>query len=314
MVEDAMGKNTTPNQTNRHIIFVGTDLSEPADEALRQAHQRAAAAGAKLVACHIVPNLMRVNMLFPQRYIEQTEARAELHRQALQALIERTCNVTGRAASDFEAVVDDGTPYASIVEHAEQAEADLIVVGGRGATGLSRMLLGSVAERVIRYAHSPVLVARAGAKTGKVLVATDLSDPSLPAVAAAAREARTEGVVVTAIHCVEPPHMDAGAEYVSGWRLGTTPEFFAEARRLLHEKLTEALHSFDLKGDQRVVEGSPAPTIVSIADEIDADLVILGTRGRTGLERVLLGSVAESVVRHAACSVLVVRLTESGGA
>lgn len=295
---------------NPGVVFAATDLSAPADEALKQAHERAKSEEATLVVCHIVPNLTRVNMLFPHRTLEQTNAQVELHRQALQAVIDRTCKVTGRVASEFKPVGDDGTPYAGIVEHAERMSADLIVVGDRGATGLRRMLLGSVADKVIRYAHAPVLVARAGARSGKVLVATDLSDPSLPAVAAAAHELRRTGAGVTALHCIDPVPIIAGPEYGVAWSPGVTPSFIKETRERAREKLAEAFQRFELAGDQRVVEGAPAATILSTAEELGVDLIILGTRGKTGLRRVLLGSVAEAVVRHAPCSVLVVRLAD----
>jgi nucleotide-binding universal stress UspA family protein len=296
------------------IVFVATDLSDPADEALRQAHEWATAVDARLLVCHVVPNLMGANMLFPQRSIEQLDAQTELHRRASQALVDRVCEVTGRAAADFTPVVDDGTPYAAIVEHAEKAGADLVVVGDHGATGLSRVLLGSVAERVVRFAHAPVLVARARARTGRVLVATDLSDPSLPALAAARREARRDGVRVTAVYCAEPLAVVAGPEYGMNWSVGAVPSFDAEVRDHAQAMLAEACSRCELEGDQRVLDGSPAAAILATAEELHAELIVLGTRGRTGLRRVLLGSVAEAVVRHAACSVLVVRLAEDASA
>jgi len=307
-----MAENKTKD-TRPHVVFVATDLSEPSNEAIRQAHRRAEAADATLVVCHIVPNLLRSNMLFPQRYMEQAEAQAELNRRAQQALVERTCEVTGRDPAAFRPIVDDGTAYSRIIEHAEEAGADLIVVGDRGATGLTRVLLGSVAERVIRYAHAPVLVARAAASTGKVLVATDLSDPSLPALTAAAREAVRKDVQVTALHCIEPVGVVAAPEYGIAWAPEVNQRIVKDAREGAEQQLAAASQRFDLQAKCRVVEGFPAATILSIAEELQAELIVIGTRGNTGLKRVLLGSVAEAVVRHAACSVLVVRLAEDAG-
>jgi nucleotide-binding universal stress UspA family protein len=249
-------------------------------------------------------------MVFPQRHVEELTAGTELHQQAMQALVERTCKVTGRAASEFSAVLEEGTPYACIVGLAEQTGAELIVVGDRGASGLSRMLLGSVAERVVRYAHAPVLIARAGARTGKVLVATDLSDPSMPAIAAAAREARRNGVTVTAIHCVEPMRIVGGPDYNLALASAAIPGLQDEVKAADQKKLAEVLEHFGLNGESRTVVGTPAVTVVSLAEELAAELIVIGTRGKTGLKRVLLGSVAESIVRHAPCSVLVVRLVE----
>lgn len=306
-----MDEGTARADRQDAVVFAATDFSPPSDEAVRQAHERAKAPKAKLVVCHVVPDLLRVNMLFPQRSVEQGKARVELHDTASRALVERTCALTGRKPDEFEAVIDDGTPYASIIDHAERSGAGLIVVGDRGSTGLGRVLLGSVADRVVRYAHCPVLVARAGARTGRVLVASDLSDPSLPALSAAADEAERTGAQVTALHCLEPLAVAAGPEYGVAYAPVVPPEVLAETRANARERLAQAVQQRSLRAEQQVVEGPPAATIVATAEELGADLIVIGTRGRTGVRRVLLGSVAESVVRHAPCSVLVVRMTEA---
>jgi nucleotide-binding universal stress UspA family protein len=305
-----MGETTRGTEQKARVVFAATDLSDPADEALRQAHERALAADARLTVCHVVPDLLRVNTLFPQRTIEQVGTQAALEQHSLQALVDRTCAVTGRAVDDFTPLLDRGAPYAAIVAQAERVGAELVVVGDRGASGLSRMLLGSVAERVVRYAHAPVLVARAGARTGRVVVATDLSDPSLPALQAAVREGRRPGVRVTAVHCAEPVAVFAGPDHGPAGAPVVTPASAAEERERAQANLAAALQQCGFEGDQRVVVGSPTVAILATAEELRAELIILGTRGKTGLWRVLLGSVAEAVVRHAACSVLVVRLTE----
>lgn len=289
------------------VILAATDFSEPADEALRQAHERASRASARLVVCHIVTAPVPVNILFPQRNAEALGSGSELERQALRALIEHTCQVTARTPEEFQAVVTSGTPYARIVEQAERAAADLIVVGERGATGLARVVLGSVAERVVRYAHGPVLVARAGPTSGNILVATDLSEPSLPALVAAAREARRPGVRVTALHCVGLPTY-FGSESDPGVSAGVSPDRVEAARTEARLQLGKALERCGLEAEPQVATGIPDAAIVSAAEKLRAELVVVGTRGRTGLRRVMLGSVAESVVRHAPCSVLVVRL------
>jgi nucleotide-binding universal stress UspA family protein len=309
-----MDEKTARQGADPKVVLAATDLSASADEALRQAHERALRARAKLLVCHVAPSLSRANVLFPHLQLDQEAARLELQQKALDALVERTRAVTGRAASEFEAVLEDGTPYARIVEVAERSGAELIVVGERGSTGLSRVLLGSVAERVVRYAHAPVLVARAAPRTGSVLAATDLSDSALPALAAAAREARREGVQVTALHCLEPIGVVAGAEYAVVWSAAAVPALAKQAREQAQQRLAQAVGQVGLPCQQRVVDGAPAAAILTAAEELAAELIVVGTRGRTGLWRVLLGSVAEAVVRHAACSVLVVRLIGDGGA
>jgi len=294
----------------RPVVFVATDLSASADEALREGSLRASATNAELVVFHAIADLSRSNVLFPQRNAAEVSADDHLRRQALQALVARTQGVTGRSSLEFRALVDTGVAYSAIVRHAEDAGAQLLVVGDRGASALSRILLGGVAERVLRYAHAPVLVARASKRTGKVLVATDLSDPSLPALSAAARE---RGKNVTALHCLEQPTGVMAGEHGMYWGVPGSPDGLAELRSRAAQALSDACTRAGLVAEERVVAGSAAVAILAHADELEPELIILGTRGRTGLRRVLLGSVAEFVARHAACSVLVVRLSDGAG-
>jgi nucleotide-binding universal stress UspA family protein len=216
--------------------------------------------------------------------------------------------VTGRPSGSTELAVEHGIPYAVLVEKAEAVRADLLIVGSRGATGLRRLLLGSVAERVVRYAHSPVLVARDSPKSGHVLVGTDFSDPALPAVAAAVAEARRRSANLTIVHNVGI----IGTLIPSMEGMHVVPTLSLDYRQALYqsagERLTEAMARFGGKGEPVVTEGDAAVGIARLAETLPAQLVVVGTSGTTGLRRMLLGSVAEAVVRIAPCSVLVVRL------
>jgi nucleotide-binding universal stress UspA family protein len=305
---------TSVSGRKAEVVFAATDLSTFSDEALLQAHRRAEEESARLVVCHIVPSVHWVNFRPALGSTPRSGERVEFRGQVRQLLVERTCKVTGRRESDFETVIDEGTPYAGVVEHAEKMGAEMIVVGHRGATGLSRVFLGSVAERVVRYVHAPVLVARPGPSTRRILVASDLSDPSWPALAAAAREARRTGARVTVFHCIEIAPHTAGSYYGSPWSdYGSSwmmPEYLKQAREDAEERLMVALGRCELEADVRIAQGTAPAEITDAARLLQVDLLVVGTRGRTGLRRVLLGSVAESVTRYAPCSVLAVRLAE----
>jgi nucleotide-binding universal stress UspA family protein len=183
------------------------------------------------------------------------------------------------------------------------------VLGARGATGLKRLLLGSTAEEVVRHAHCPVLVTRWPASSGPVVAAADFSDPALPAITAAAAAANRMGAPLAFVHSIEtlsrlamPPHLPSEAAF-------HTPEMFIEgARQTAAADLDRALDSAGVDGEKVVLEGPPATAIVRFLEERNARLIVVGTTGKTGLRRMLLGSVAEAVVRTAPCSVLVVRL------
>jgi nucleotide-binding universal stress UspA family protein len=292
-------------------VVVATDFSEAADEAVRQADQRARSAGATLTVFHVILNPLRTDPLFPQFGQEIADATPTLQRDAVERVNGRVTALTGRRAGEFEVVVEDGAPHAVIVRGAEERKADLLVVGAHGATGLSRTLLGSVAERVVRHAHCPVLVARHSPKSRTVLVATDFSDPSLPAVAAAGEEARRSGAKLTIFHSIDLG-LSLAAEMPEP--LTTAPFGFSsgareELRDAVDRKLASALARYGIDGDRVVAFGPAAQAILRYADQLQAGLIVVGTVGRTGLPRLLLGSVAEKVVRTAACSVLVVRLS-----
>jgi nucleotide-binding universal stress UspA family protein len=290
-------------------VLVATDLSEAADEALRQGHEQARRAGGELIVCHVVPNLLRHNPLFPQFNAEGSTSLLSIEQRAGRALEDRVTAITGRASGEFRLIVDNGAPDAAIVHAADEAHATLVVVGSRGTTGLHRLLLGSVAERVVRYAHCPVLVARPHEKTGHILASTDFSDPSGPAVAAAAEEARLRGARVTLLHSIDAlpnPAIGWGAPFGATWVV-PPQDLVDQARAAAREALTSALARQGVEGDILATEGDAATAILDAARTLPAELIVIATRGRTGIARMVLGSVAEQVIAVAPCSVLAVR-------
>ncbi len=290
-------------------VFVATDLSESADEAIRQGHAWAARAKGELIVCHVVPTVLGRNMLFPHFNQPETQVVLDLEKRAADALEERVVELTGRKPSDFTIVVDNGSPDSEILGSAEENEASMIVVSSRGLTGVERLLLGSVAERVVRYAHCPVLVARPHEKTHRILAATDFSDPSLPAVELAGEMSRSFGMKATILHSLDiiPSPVVGFTVPFGGTAIAPPPEVLTKAREGVASMLKDLVEQYDVKGDYEVIEGNPGPSIVQAAEDHNADLVIMGTRGRTGLPRLAFGSVAETVVRNAHCSVLIVR-------
>jgi universal stress protein A len=140
---------------------------------------------------------------------------------------------------------------------------------------------------------------------GKVLAATDFSDPALSAVEAGAAEARRRKADLTIIHAIDL--LPVMSPYY-GEFLGMPPMDLGEQMRSLWQtRLDECVHRFKAKGGGLLRNGPAASTILSAASELQAELLVVGTHGRTGLSRIALGSVAEAVVRAAPCSVLIVR-------
>jgi nucleotide-binding universal stress UspA family protein len=261
-------------------VLVATDLSEAADEAIRQGHERARLEGGELVVCHVVPNLLRYNPLFPQGTGEEMAGLLETEQQAAKAVELRVVALTGRPLDGFRLHVETGAPDAGIVRAADEVQATLVVVGSRGATGLDRMLLGSVASRVVRYAHCPVLVARPHAKTGHILAATDFSNPALPAVAAAVEEARARGARLALLHAIDvfpSPAIGWGAPFGASWVVPPR-ELVDEVRKSAESALASTLQRFGVEGDVLAVEGEAASAILEAARTLPAELLVLAVR------------------------------------
>ena len=289
-------------------IVCATDLSEPSDEAIRQAAVLAAASGARLTVVNVITLSYGIGADFPIPPVlpmfDDKETKKKITAE-IKAQIERAAKGTEAA---IEVVVDPGPGYAGITNLAESKAADLIVVGSRGATGLRRLALGSVAEGVVRHAASSVLVARPSPATGRVLAATDLSDASLPAITAASAEAQRRKAKLTVLHCMNfPPTMMAMGFAPLVPLPPEDPNSRVAQARQAAVKVRESIAKLGVDAEVVVDQGPARAAIPNVAEQLPAELVVVGTRGRTGIKRMLLGSVCESVVRHAHCSVLAVR-------
>jgi universal stress protein A len=144
-------------------ILVTTDFSEAGDHAVSHAFRMAADHGAEVLLCHVVEMIVTPNPLYAQYYptdFVSPEIRERAENDARQALLERVPKSGPLAQVAHTAVVVHGTPAAEIIRLAEERSVDLIVIATHGHTGFKHLLLGSVAERVLRHVHCPVLVVR----------------------------------------------------------------------------------------------------------------------------------------------------------
>jgi len=285
-------------------VLCATDLSDAADLALKQASIVAGLYQAKLVVFHALPPAMASAPLFPHQNTAASEGFVALERRVLEALHARVGAVVGRGAH-VEVVLGSGSPHSAIVKMAESTGADLIVVGGEGPKGVARTLLGAVAERVIRYAHSPVWVARAGPDVGPVVIGTDFSEPARAAVDIGVEYARRTGAKVVLSHAlsiqqlVPPPGPAVDQPAFPTWSI--------EDVEKLREAARVKLRAYGGECELDVTDERPGSALPALADRAQARLICVGTAGHTGLARILLGSVAEEVVRRAACPVVVTR-------
>ena len=309
------------SMTQYETILFPTDFSESADDALETALAVARAFGARLHVFHAV--VLETPFVVPADGVvaipSQEGLFADMDRHA-RAELSRIEGLAGDGIVEVttEARRGDGT-VDSILEVAAERGADLIVMSSHGRRGFRRLLVGSVAEELVRRARCPVLVIRRDPEresvspSGRILAGIDFSPHSEQVLSTARSLAATLGRELDLIHVVHLPSASAMA-------VGTTPfgpvspappesasyeERAARARELLE-------HTFETVGgppvETRAVvrSGQPASEIVAHAEENDAGLVVVGTEGHSGVSRLLLGSVCERVLRRAPCPVFVV--------
>jgi nucleotide-binding universal stress UspA family protein len=210
--------------------------------------------------------------------------------------------------------VDSGVAYSCITSAAEKWNADLIVIGTHGQGWIPNALLGSTAERVVRHARCPVLVVRGRERRGtkaafspktirRILVPTDFSDNSMEALPYAVEWAREFGARLHLTHIVSET-LPSDLTHL-GVAISEDNRLKKSGEREL-ERIAQTFVPENVRAESRVVVGVPAHEICKAAQKSDADLIVLASHGRTGFQHFWIGSVAERVVRHAPCAVLVI--------
>lgn len=225
------------------------------------------------------------------------EARRGVEKQAGPEL-----TVTGEIADTNDAVL-------AIGKAAEAKSADLIVMGTHGHSGFEDAFLGSVTERALRRLDCPVLAVKerlpeAGAPISKILLAVDFSIHSERAVEWAAALGQRLGASIDVVHALDLPRNYI--PYASDF--GTEVEEKIEANVSAQlEDIGEVLEAREIEASLNIRRGRPSVVISELATQTGCQLVVMGTRGLTGLPHVFLGSVAERTLRKAPCSVLAVK-------
>jgi nucleotide-binding universal stress UspA family protein len=204
-----------------------------------------------------------------------------------------------------------GKPFDEICRLARDLDIDLIIIATRGNTGLKHLLLGSTAERVVRYSPCPVLVtrgrdlSRGAVSFCKILVPLDFSECSLVGLAYAkafAKQFKSTLVLLNSVHFQYYVASDEYARY-------DLPRLMQRAEKAAGEQMHDLVRKTDwsgLKVETSLQAGHPGQQICERAKETGVDLIVTSTHGTTGFKHILLGSIAEYVVRHAHCPVLVV--------
>lgn len=203
-----------------------------------------------------------------------------------------------------------GRPAEEIINLAEDIGANLIVTGSRGLSPLKRLVMGSTSETLVRYAPCSVLIVREEwpeAFPERMLLATDGSEEAELAASMVAKLAGKTGSELHVAHVFDAPLLDH-AYTDEATRVGRQA-----AQELLDAQMERVREAGAEPAEGHAKGGSPVAEIISVGEEIEAGLIILGSRGTSEIKRLVLGSVSEGVTRHAPCPVLIVRRQESPG-
>lgn len=278
------------------MFVCATDLSEPAMRAAEVAAALARRAGDRLA-------LVQAALLPDAEHPggdESTATQLEGEADRLRSL----------HAVEIDAIHEHGAVESVILDHATRVNADLLVIGSRGRRGFRRLFVGSTAERLVRLAPMPVLVVRperadillewaSGAASLRIVVGLGLDECADAPLEIVSRLSALGNCRLDFVHAIEPPPLAYS---------GVPPEpapWLAESEGLARAALVRLIDEKQLTGDVDVELGKPASTLSSIAKRRGAGLAIVGSHGRKGIDRLLLGSVSAAVLREAPCSVVV---------
>ncbi len=200
-----------------------------------------------------------------------------------------------------------------ILEHAQEHDVDLIVMGTHGRRGASRFFLGSVAAEVLRSSRAPVLTLRELEQgrpleaIERILVPVDFSEHSRTALAHATELARSYSARLQLLHVVQQPVYPYFYAPVPAMAPVEEIQGIRERGMQALQKVLEEAGDPKIEHEMAIIDGHPASEIVDFATEHESDLIVTATHGLTGLERLLLGSTSEQIVRTSPLPVLLVK-------
>jgi nucleotide-binding universal stress UspA family protein len=299
-------------------ILLATDGSPEAERAARMAVTLSNGLGSELHVLRVggVPSAYygySEAEMFGRQY-QILRARAEEYvRERLDEEAEKVRAMGGEVAGSHAGA---GSADAEILRFAEELGAGLVILGSRGFGPLRRAVMGSVSSSVVRHAHGSVLVVRGGGPEGNHLPGRILLafDGSKEARAASRAAVEISNATSSELHVVYSLNTELWRSY-PGQIIANTRE---EDLEDLEESKRKAGTWIDRQAERIRAEGAkveevhlafgkPDEAIVKLGEELEAGLIVTGSRGLGGVRRALMGSVSDSVVRHAHCPVLVVR-------
>jgi hypothetical protein len=264
-------------------LMVATDGSQYSESAIREAIHLAKICSSNLIAVSVVKTNLEFDSVLPQ-FVEKAEQEAIKHLESVKA------QAAKEGVNCMTIVSLSEEPYQDIVNHASKNNVDMIIMGTHGRTDMKRLMMGSVTALVIGHAPCKVLVLPLNARVEcrNVLIATDGSKYSEAAASEALGIAKRCGSSLIVIS------------------VASSDAEIASAKDNVN-KVSEAAEKECVKTTSVVTTGKPYEAILKTSKKENADFIIVGSHGRTGLARLLMGSVTERVIGHAETAVLVVK-------
>ena len=290
-------------------ILFPTDQSECAEQARAHAAFLADWHDARLHVVGVIPKEGYPPDLLDELRLSDEEVADQLHLQWGQD------DVAGAAAEEVPKSklivkqLEAGSAAEGILDYTEEQSIDLVVMGTHGRRGAGRLLLGSVAEEVVRRSECPVLTVRpdgeklAQPTVRRILAPVDFFEFTHLAIDYAVELAQTYGARIDLLHVLQ--HTALPEPYGMPPMMDDLEQMQKNAHRGLEKLVREDIGYEDVRVAVEI--GHPATGIADYAEAHDIDLVVIPTHGRSGLKRILLGSVAEKVVRRAPCPVFTVK-------
>jgi hypothetical protein len=287
---------------NTERLLLSTDGSEFSEGAIREAIRLAKRCGSKLTAIRVIETNPEFESTAPA-VLEKMEKEVRQHLGDVQARAKKegvACDIAVHEGEDS---------YKYIVDEAAVQKSTMIIMGRRGRKGFRRLVMGSTTAWTIGHAPCSVLVVPRAAQVEfkSIVVATDCSKYSAAAASEAIGIAKRNNAKLTAVAVVPADiAMPTDVDFAALQR-----EKIADQEMQAAEKnakaVKDAAQKAGVDAQAFVMSGKPADAIIEIAKDKSADLIVVGSHGRTGLDRLLMGSVAERVIVMSSCAVLVVK-------
>ena len=286
-------------------LVAATDLSAPARHAVERAASVAQATGAQLDLVHVATPapIERLRRLAGQISSDLEKLMLEAPRNTMQELAQALMERHGLSA---QVHVASGSLLTELRQHTETTNADLVVLGARGASFMRHMLLGSTADRMVSRATRPMLVVKQAPHEPyrTVLIPVDFSANSLRSIRLA--QAVAPGARLILLHAFEVP-FEGMMEY-AGVQTDQIQQYRTNARREAQQSMQELRVAAGLPLESTptlILHGDPSQLLVQQEQELDCDLIVMGKQRDNSVEDMLLGSVTRYALAQSQCDVLV---------